>query len=157
MTEIPGLIVIGYDGSTDARRAARSARLLDADRALVVNVWQPGIAADTAPAPMGAEPVLPSPGEEERLESAARRTAEEGTALAREAGVAGEPVVLRGASAGEIGKLLARLAEERGATAIVVGRRGISRLAAIVLGSVSDATVREAHCPVLVVPAPDDH
>jgi nucleotide-binding universal stress UspA family protein len=59
-------------------------------------------------------------------------------------------------SAGDIGVTLARLAEERDATAIVVGRRGISRLEAVVLGSVSDATVRQAHCPVLVVPAPDE-
>jgi nucleotide-binding universal stress UspA family protein len=52
--------------------------------------------------------------------------------------------------------MLAQLAAKRDALAIVVGRRGVSRLEAAVLGSVSDATVRAAHCPVLVVPAPDD-
>jgi nucleotide-binding universal stress UspA family protein len=52
--------------------------------------------------------------------------------------------------------MLASLAEERDAAAIVVGRRGMSRLEAVVLGSVSDAAVREAHRPVLVVPAPDE-
>jgi nucleotide-binding universal stress UspA family protein len=153
---MPGLIVIGYDGSVDARRAVAAARLLDADRALVVNVFKPSLAAGAPPVPIGGGPVLPTPGEEEQLETAARETAAEGTALAREAGVAAEPFLVRGASPGEIGKLLARLAQERDATAIVVGRRGISRLEAVVLGSVSDATVREAHCPVLVVPAPDE-
>jgi nucleotide-binding universal stress UspA family protein len=152
---MPGLIVIGYDGSTDARRAVYAARMLDADRALVVNVWQPPIADDTASIPIGTAPALPASGEEEQFEAGARHTAEEGAALATEAGVTAEPVLLRG-SAGRIGKLLTSLAEERDATAIVVGRRGISRLAAVVLGSVSDATVREAHCPVLVVPAPDE-
>jgi len=153
---MPGLIVIGYDGSVDSRRAVAAARALDADRALVVNVWKPSLAVGTPPVPMGGGPVLPTPGDDERLEAAARETAEEGTALALEAGVAAEPILVRGASAGEIGKHLAALAQERDATAIVVGRRGVSRLEAVVLGSVSDATVREAHCPVLVVPAPDE-
>jgi nucleotide-binding universal stress UspA family protein len=151
-----GLIVIGYDGSVDARRAVVAARAIDADRALVVNVWEPPLAVGAPPLALGAGPALPTPGEEERLEAAARKVAEEGTALARQAGVAAEPVVVRGGSVGEIGRLLAALAEERDAIAIVVGRRGISRLEAVVLGSISDATVRQAHCPVLVVPAPDE-
>ena len=153
---MPGLIVIGYDGSVDARRAVSAARALDADRGLVVSVWQPPPAVGTAGVPVGVAPVLAAPEDEQRLEAAARRIAEEGVALAREAGVAAEPVVLSGASAGEIGRMLATLAEERDATAIVVGRRGMSRLEAVVLGSVSDSTVREARCPVLVVPAPDE-
>jgi nucleotide-binding universal stress UspA family protein len=151
-----GLIVIGYDGSVDARRAVAAARAMDAERALVVNVCEPPLAAGTSPLPMGAGQVLPTPDDEARREAAARETSEEGAELARQAGFAAEPVVVRGASAGEIGKLLAALAQERDATAIVVGRRGISRLEAVVLGSVSDATVRQAHCPVLVVPAPDE-
>jgi nucleotide-binding universal stress UspA family protein len=150
-----GLIVIGYDGSADAKRAIENASALDAEHALVVNVWQPGLAAGTAALPLGAEP-LPSPGDDEKLEAAARRTAEDGAARAGSIGLSAEPVVIRDGSAGDVGSILAQLAAERDAVAIVVGRRGMSRLEAAVLGSVSDATVRAAHCPVLVVPAPDD-
>jgi nucleotide-binding universal stress UspA family protein len=150
-----GLIVIGYDGSVDAKRAIEKASALDAEQALVVNVWQPGLAAGTAALPIGAEP-LPSPGDDEELEGAARQTAEDGAARAASVGLRAEPVVIRDGSAAEVGRMLAQLAAERDALAIVVGRRGVSRLEAAVLGSVSDATVRAAHCPVLVVPAPDD-
>jgi nucleotide-binding universal stress UspA family protein len=153
---MPGIIVIGYDGSLDAKRAIEAARSLDPERALIVNVRQSPLAAGMPGAPLGAGPVLPTPGEQERLEDAARLTAEEGVARARELGLAAESIIVSDGSAGDIGSTLARLAQEHDATAIVVGRRGISRLEAVVLGSVSDATVRKAHCPVLVVPAPDD-
>ena len=43
------------------------------------------------------------------------------------------------------------LAEEIGAGLIVVGSRGLGGLRRAMLGSVSDAVVRHAHCPVLVV------
>lgn len=39
---------------------------------------------------------------------------------------------------------------------IVVGRRGISAMRSLVLGSVSSYVVAHARCPVLVVPAPHD-
>jgi hypothetical protein len=47
------------------------------------------------------------------------------------------------------------IAEQRDADLVVVGRRGMSRIAAVVLGSVSDAAVRDGRRAVLVVPAPD--
>jgi nucleotide-binding universal stress UspA family protein len=43
------------------------------------------------------------------------------------------------------------VAEEIGAGLIVVGSRGLGGLRRAMLGSVSDAVVRHAHCPVLVV------
>jgi nucleotide-binding universal stress UspA family protein len=43
------------------------------------------------------------------------------------------------------------VAEEIGAGLIVVGSRGLGGIRRALLGSVSDAVVRHAHCPVLVV------
>jgi nucleotide-binding universal stress UspA family protein len=49
---------------------------------------------------------------------------------------------------------IVRLGEEIGAAIIVVGSRDRSRLRRALTGSVSDAVVRHAPCPVLVVGAP---
>jgi nucleotide-binding universal stress UspA family protein len=146
-----GLIVIGYDGSSDARHAvAFAAAAVRAETALVVNVWQPALA--TAP-PMAQPGVaLPPTSEEERqLEVAAHRIAEEGAALARDAGLGAEPEVRGGAGVGEVAAALHDVADQREADLLVVGRRGMSRLRAALLGSVADAAVRDGRHPVLVV------
>ena len=44
-----------------------------------------------------------------------------------------------------------RLAPEIGAGLIVMGSRGLGGIRRALMGSVSDAVVRHAHCPVLVV------
>jgi nucleotide-binding universal stress UspA family protein len=100
-----GRVVIGYDGSDDARRAV-----------------------EVAAGVLGR---------------------------VREAGLAAEADVRRGDSAGDIGAALLDAAEQHDADLVVVGRRGISRIQAVVLGSVSDAAVRDGRRPVLVVPATD--
>jgi nucleotide-binding universal stress UspA family protein len=153
---MPGLIVIGYDGSEDSAHAVdAAARVLDADAAAVVHVYLAGLAAGETVLPLGpAAP--PPPAQDEELEAAAWNIAQEGADRARRAELNAEPVTLRGTSTGDVGRMLATLADERDATAIVVGRRGVSRLEAMVLGSTSNATVREAHCPVLVVPSASD-
>jgi nucleotide-binding universal stress UspA family protein len=46
---------------------------------------------------------------------------------------------------------IVELAEEIGAGLIVMGSRGYSRLRRALMGSVSDAVVRHAHCPVTIV------
>jgi nucleotide-binding universal stress UspA family protein len=148
-----GLVVIGYDGSDDARRAVDlAAGALRADAALVVNVWRIRVTATQPGAPFGA-PSPPSETELQRSEQAARQLAEEGAARAREAGLSAEAAVARGATAGEVATVLCELAEERDATLVVVGRRGHSRLREVVLGSVSNAAVHDGRRPVLVVPS----
>jgi nucleotide-binding universal stress UspA family protein len=89
----------------------------------------------------------------QRFEQAARRLAEEGAARARQAGVSAETRVARGTTSAEIATVLCDVAEDRGATLVVVGRRGQSRLKEVVLGSVSNAAVHDGRCPVLVVPS----
>lgn len=147
-----GLVVIGYDGSPDANRALDiAAGILRAKAVLVVNIWQSPLGVAPSTVPLG--PPLPSsPAEDEQLERAARDIAEEGAARVRALGLAAEAEVRRGVSVGDIAKVLGDVAEERDAELVVVGRRGMSRLTAMVLGSVADATVRDGRRPVLVVP-----
>lgn len=154
--EMSGLIVIGYDGSDEAGHAIdAAATFLRATDAVVANVWSPVVVPVTS-MPLAA-PATPPPSDEqdEQLELAARRVAEEGAWRAGNAGLRARPELRCGASA-DVGRLLGALADEYEADLVVVGRRGVSRLEAVVLGSVSNDTVREARRPVLVVPSPDD-
>ena len=58
--------------------------------------------------------------------------------------------LLNGSPANEI----ARLAEEEGVDMIVMGTHGRSGLTRLLMGSVAEATVRKALCPVLTVKQP---
>jgi nucleotide-binding universal stress UspA family protein len=148
-----GLVVIGYDGSHDAQRAIDLAGgALRADAALVVNVWGIPITATQPGAPFGA-PTPPKEAELQRFEQTARRLAEEGAARARQAGLSAEAQIARGTTPTEIARILCDLAEDRGATLVVVGRRGQSRLKEVFLGSVSNAAVHDGRSAVLVVPS----
>jgi nucleotide-binding universal stress UspA family protein len=53
---------------------------------------------------------------------------------------------------GPASRSIIRVTEQHKPTLTVVGRRGRSRLAHVLLGSVSERVVRRAPCPVLVVP-----
>lgn len=87
----------------------------------------------------------------------------------REAGKAeGEAVLARAAAAlsgypvetlvawGDPGEALVTTAAELPAAAIVVGSRGLGGVKRFLLGSVSSHVVKNAPCPVLVVPGTDD-
>ena len=153
---MPRLVVIGYDGSHDADLAVDfAAAKLGAETARVVTGWETGLAAaEVAPA-LGA-PRPPSPEEEARFEEAARQTADSGVERAVAAGLSAEPEIVRGSGVGEIARALLDVAEQHDADLVVVGRRGMGRIRSVVLGSVSDAVVRDGRRPVLVVPGPTD-
>jgi nucleotide-binding universal stress UspA family protein len=76
----------------------------------------------------------------EVLEQQAKRIEESGVTVK-------ETHLLEGRADEEI----VELAEEIGAGLIVMGSRGHGRLRRTLLGSVSDAVVRHAHCPVTIV------
>ncbi|HEU6443784.1 MAG TPA: universal stress protein [Gaiellaceae bacterium] len=149
-----GPVLLCYDGSANAAAAiAVAGRLLAARRALVLHVLESGRASvvleaedrkadlgDLAAATRFRSPVL----------TQAKRAALEGVELAREAGFDAESlvrVVPRGAA-----KEIRRVADERDAIAVVVGARGMSSLASLLLGSVSHEVMQHAGRPVLVVP-----
>jgi nucleotide-binding universal stress UspA family protein len=54
--------------------------------------------------------------------------------------------------AGEPTEMILAVAKERGADAIVLGKRGHGRLAGLLLGSISQKVVALARCTVIVVP-----
>lgn len=55
------------------------------------------------------------------------------------------------AAKGHAGKAIAKAAEAEGADMIVMGSKGRSRAAAVVVGSVAGSVLHNASCPVLVV------
>src|SRR3954468_20963663 len=128
-------IVIGFDGSASAQLAIREAgALLGTRQALVVTVWEPGLAyaasvpssLDLPPAPVDGTPATEI---DDALDQRAHRLADQGTALARESGfVSAEPVVAPDES--NVAETIVALARERDAQAIVVGSRGLSGLKA---------------------------
>ena len=120
------MIIVGYDGSTDAQRAISVAAELVEGRTVLVHVWDPP--------PAGAASAAATPG-----------LAGAGLSMLAEAVVRGQ--------GGTAWRDLFDVAESRNARVVVVGRRGVSRLRSALLGSVSRGLVEHARVPVLVVPA----
>lgn len=145
-------VVIGYDGSEEARSAVDfAAKRLTVDAALVVNVFSPpppGVVAAPIAGPVEA-PV--SDEQMEALERGAHAVAEEGVDRARNAGLAATTEVRQGDGLRDVAEVLHEVADEHGADLIVVGHRDVSRLESAVLGSVSISAVRAHKRPVLVV------
>lgn len=150
-------ILIGYDGSDTARRAVReAAELFGSRQALVVTVWEPGLLYETSvmtadPTALGPEPVDPAAALEvdDASKAHADRVAEEGAALAKSLGLQSEPVAV--ADEGNVADAIVELARQRDVAAIVVGSRGVSGLRARLEGSTSNAVVKHASCPVVLV------
>jgi nucleotide-binding universal stress UspA family protein len=74
------------------------------------------------------------------LDEQVERVKEEGVSVAEAHLVRGRPE-----------RELVHLSEEIGAGLIVMGSRGLGGVRRALMGSVSDAVVRHAHCPVLIV------
>jgi nucleotide-binding universal stress UspA family protein len=150
------LAVIGFDGSDAAQAAIREAAgILAPRRALVVVVWEAGRAFETATLPVlgFAMPVVSldirSAFELDKARyEAAERLAQQGAALAQDAGFEAEGLAV--ADDITVGDSLVRIAQEQVAAAIVVGTHGHSGLHDLVLGSTSRRVVSRAPCPVVL-------
>ena len=145
MAERP--LLLCYDGSEDAKHATHEAAGLFPNRsALVLSVWQ---AASAMPALAWAGPV---PGVEEVFAAArdgAVGVAEEGTAVAKAAGLSASPLVAE--AAGPVWSAIVDVADQYDVAAIVMGSRGLSGVRSVLLGSVSSGVVHHATRPTIVV------
>lgn len=143
---LPGLVVVGTDGSETSVRAAQLAASLARHheaRLHVVTVVRP---------PEGWWGVVGSPPSAESMAAAlskAQRQVLDQTVESLDLdGLQWEVVE-------EIGDPAGRLVEycrEQGADVLVVGRRGAGILERVVVGSVADRVVHTSDCPVIVVP-----
>jgi nucleotide-binding universal stress UspA family protein len=149
-------ILIAYDGSDTARHAISEAgRLFGSREVLVVTVWEPGLAYESSMPTAGLEmPPVPVDVEgarevEEELHERARQTAQEGAQLAQSAGLEAKGLAV--ADEVHVADAIVGLARKREVAAIVVGSRGLKGLRARLEGSTSNAVLRHAPCPVVVV------
>jgi len=155
MAAVP--VLFAYDGSAHSRAAIEHAgQVLQHGPAVVATAWN--TFEGKASAALLALPGKVAAGAVEDLDAANREAAEElaaaGAELARAAGFDAEPRTLR--SAGPYFAALIHCADELDASAIVLGSRGRSPMAATVLGSVSTGVLHRTRRPVLVVRADEE-
>ncbi len=149
-------VLIAYDGSEVSRAAVRHAAELFAGRpAVLVTVWEPGMAAVAMGLPdtMGAGALPPDPATLEAVDRAqhehASTVAAEGAEFARSVGLAVEAQVV--ADELDVADTLIAIAQERGAAVVVAGSHGITGLRKRLLGSVSRKLIEHCDRPVLVI------
>jgi nucleotide-binding universal stress UspA family protein len=141
-------LLVATDGSRAAGAALDEAISLAAetrDEVLAITVWR-ALQGDFGLA-------YPSAAMLDDLLDAERKHAEAALADASaRAHAAGVPISTRLAT-GDPAEQICACAEEIGARLIAVGTRGHGSVASLLLGSVSNAIIRQAPCPVLVVRA----
>jgi nucleotide-binding universal stress UspA family protein len=148
-------VLIAYDGSELSRAAVRHAAELFAGRpAVLATVWEPGLAvvAVGPPDALGWGTLPPDPATIEAVDRAEREhastVAAEGAELARSLGLAAEPLAVPDEV--DVADKLIDIAQERGASVVVVGSHGISGLRSRLLGSVSRKLIEHCDRPVLL-------
>ncbi|HEX2416634.1 MAG TPA: universal stress protein [Micromonosporaceae bacterium] len=139
------LIVVGVDGSEGGRRALRWALREALHRGAAVEAVTAWMWDDIDTVPIG-----PSTPREARKRAARLLDQEVEAALAE--WVATPPTVAREIVESSPVKALVEAAAS--ADLLVLGSHGHGRLHHVALGSVSEACIREASCPVVVVPVP---
>ncbi len=156
MSIFPAKILLATDGSKEAELAGRfAAELADktGSELHVVHVfgimpWYPVYPEGTALDEAKPEVAL---AEEDLRRNSERRAREildeEAEKIASLGGTVAEAHLREGGPAQEI----VGLAEEMDAGLVVVGSKGLGGIRRALMGNVSDAVVRHAHCPVLVV------
>jgi nucleotide-binding universal stress UspA family protein len=145
MSIFPTTILLATDGSKEAQLAATTAADLAQKTNSELHVLTVGPdypLYELSEHPADFEDVLRENRRQAKqmLEQQAKRIEESG-------GTVKETHLREGRAEEEI----VEVAEELGAGLIVMGSRGHGRLRRALLGSISDAVVRHAHCPVTIV------
>jgi nucleotide-binding universal stress UspA family protein len=149
------MILICYDGSTDAQAAIESAgHLMPGGDATVLVVWDGASLAMTRLANGAWESSAPTvtTGPDATLEQTALDTATEGAHRAAAAGLIAEPRIAKRRD--NIATAILATASDLEANVIVLGTRGRSGIKSLILGSVSNAVLHHADRPVLIIPSP---
>jgi len=137
-------ILVGYDGSENAKRALARAVALSSGQGATLSVV---VAVSTALTVYGPTAPYYPPGYPEQIMEEGRKLLEAAMSIAKAAG--------RGVSGsvedGHPSEIILRLAESESADLIVLGRRGISGIERFLLGGVSSSVVNHSKCDVLVV------
>jgi nucleotide-binding universal stress UspA family protein len=145
-----GRIVVGVDESDHALTALRWAlreALLRKASVEVVHAWLPPVAA----LPFGA--AMPMSFDEGEIDAGAREDLDK--VVDRALAELGEaPEVIRSVLPGSAAATLVEVSAD--ATLLVVGSHGRTGWRKLMLGSVADAVVQHATCPVVVVRVPEE-
>lgn len=136
-------ILVGYDGSENARRALDRAIALSITNAAPIRVV---VAVNTVLVVYGPTAYYP-PGYQEQVMKEGRTVLD--WAIKR---VAGAGVKVSGSvEDGHPGEIILDLCEREGIDLVVLGRRGISGVQRFLLGGVSSSVVSHSKCDVLIV------
>jgi len=148
------MILIAYDGSVDAQAAIDCAgELLKGQPVTVLTVWErltDVVARTGAGMPIGEV-------DYDRLDRSsldqARERAREGAERALRAGL--KATARTSVRENTIAATILSQADDVGASAIVMGSRGLTGFRSLLLGSVSHNVLQHADRPVIVVPSPE--
>lgn len=144
-------VLIAYDGSDQAKGAITAAgRVLGAGRAAVVLIVREPIESYDFVGLGGATTLDPATvsAMQESAQNEATVVAEEGAALARDAGFVAEPRVEVGPTPWQE---IVRVGDELDADVIAIGSRGRTGLTKVLLGSVASAVAQHSGRSVLIV------
>jgi len=139
-----GEIVLGFDGSPCAQAALHETAIIakGLGRSVIV-------AFGYATNPMGGE----NQDQERLIEQMAEKTLADATSYLEAAGVSVKTAIVHDRPAAGI----LDVANQRGASLIVVGTNGENPILGAILGSVPQKLLHTSRIPVLVVPAPDSN
>lgn len=140
-----GPVLFAYDGSDLAKLAIEEAgRQLEPGRdAVVLTVWRPYGVGFIPPPEVKFDAAAT-----DEVRKAAEETATQGASMAKAAGFRADSLAVKEALTW---KGIARVADERDASLIVLGSHGKSGLAGIFLGSVASAVAAHSGHTVLIV------
>ena len=140
-----GPVVFAYDGSELARRAIEEAgrQLQPGREAFVLTVFRPYAVGFIPPPEVTFDAAAPH-----QVKEAAEQTAAQGASTAEAAGFRAQSLAVDEAPTW---KGIARVADERDASLIVLGSHGKSGLTGVFLGSVASAVAAHSGRTVLIV------